>query len=75
MIPVGKIFQTLEEVQDHTLFSIKVGQLAISHMIQVADLSRQASIKTKNNLMTFYDSSWKDFPDTGRSTGSYIIFY
>ena len=25
--------------------------------------------------MAFYDSSWQDFPDTGRSTGSYIIFY
>ena len=25
--------------------------------------------------MDFSDSSWKDFPDTGRSTGEYIIFY
>ena len=25
--------------------------------------------------MAFYDSSWQDFPDTGRSTGAYIIFY
>ena len=25
--------------------------------------------------MAFYDSSWKNCPDTGRSTGSYIIFY
>ena len=25
--------------------------------------------------MNFSDSSWKYFPDTGRSTGSYIIFY
>ena len=25
--------------------------------------------------MDFYDSSWKYFPDTGRSTGVYIIFY
>ena len=25
--------------------------------------------------MDFYDSSWKDCPDTGRSTGAYIIFY
>ena len=23
----------------------------------------------------FSDSSWQDFPDTGRSTGAYIIFY
>ena len=25
--------------------------------------------------MAFYNSSWQDFPDTGRSTGAYIIFY
>ena len=25
--------------------------------------------------MDFYDSSWKDCTDTGRSTGAYIIFY
>ena len=32
-------------------------------------------IKTKNHLLAFSDSSWKDCPDTGRSTGAYIIFY
>ena len=41
----------------------------------VYDLLRQANIKTKNHLMDFSDSSWQDFPDTGRSTGSYIILY
>ena len=41
----------------------------------VTDLLRQANIKTKNHLMAFSHSSWQDFPDTGRSTGSYIIFY
>ena len=25
--------------------------------------------------MAFSDSSWQDFPDTGRSTGAYMIFY
>ena len=25
--------------------------------------------------MEFYDYSWQDCPDTGRSTGAYIIFY
>ena len=25
--------------------------------------------------MAFSDSSWQDCPDTGRSTGIYIIFY
>ena len=41
----------------------------------LSDLLRQASIKTKNHLMDFSDSSWQDFPDTARSIGSYIIFY
>ena len=41
----------------------------------VTDLLRQANIKTKNHLMDFSDSSWQDCPDTGRSTGAYIIFY
>ena len=42
---------------------------------QVTDLLRQANIKTNNNLMAFSDSSWQDCPDTGRSTGAYIIYY
>ena len=25
--------------------------------------------------MNFYNSSWQNCPDTGRSTGAYIIFY
>ena len=41
----------------------------------VTYLLRQASIKTENHLMDFSDSSWQDFPYTGRSTGAYIIFY
>ena len=41
----------------------------------VTDLLRQANLKTKNHLMDFSDSSWQDCPDTGRSTGAYIIFY
>ena len=41
----------------------------------VTDLLRQANIKTNNNLMAFSDSSWQYCPDTGRSTGSYIIYY
>ena len=41
----------------------------------LSDLLRQTSIKPENQLMVFSDSSWQDFPDTGRSTGAYIIFY
>ena len=41
----------------------------------LSDLSRKTIIKSKNQLMDFSDSSWQYFPDTGRSTGAYIIFY
>ena len=41
----------------------------------VTDLLRQDNIKTNNNLMAFSDSSWQDCPDTGRTTGVYIIYY
>ena len=41
----------------------------------VTDFLKQANIKTKNHLMAFSDSSWQDCPDTGSSTGAYIIFY
>ena len=43
--------------------------------VPVTDLLRQANIITKNHLVDFSDSGWQDFPDTGRSTGAYIIFY
>ena len=41
----------------------------------VSGLLRQDVIKTENHLMDFSDSSWRYFPDTSRSTGSYIICY
>ena len=34
LVLVGRIFQTLEEVQEHILFSIKVDQLTMVHMFQ-----------------------------------------
>ena len=36
----------------------------------VSDLLRQDSMNTENKFMDFSDSSWQDFPDTGRSTGA-----
>ena len=41
----------------------------------LSDQWRQASIKTENQLMVFSYYSWQDFPGTGRSTGSCIIFH
>ena len=42
---------------------------------RVSDLLRQDSIKTENKLIDFSDSSWQNFPDTGRITGAVIIIY
>ena len=41
----------------------------------LSDLLIQSIIKIENHLMAFSDSGWQDYPDTGRSTGAYIIFY
>ena len=41
----------------------------------LSNLSIQANINTKNQLMSFYDYIWKYFPDTDRSKGAYMIFY
>ena len=41
----------------------------------LSGLLRHANIKTENQLMVFPDYSSQDFPDTGKSTGSIIIFY
>ena len=41
----------------------------------VSELLRQASIKTKSQLMAFSDSSWQDCSYTGIITGAYMIFY
>ena len=41
----------------------------------ISGILRQTIIKTENQLMASSNSSWKDFPDTGISTVSCIIFY
>ena len=41
----------------------------------LSDLLRKASINTENKFMDFSNSSWQYFPDTGRHTGAYNIFY
>ena len=40
----------------------------------VSEMLIQASINTDNQLMNLFGSSYKDSLETGRSTGSYIIF-
>ena len=39
------------------------------------DLLRRSSINTENQFMDFSYYIYQVFPDTGRSTGAYIIFY
>ena len=41
----------------------------------VSDQLIQDIIKTDNQIMDFSNYSWQDFPETGRSTGAYILFY
>ena len=43
--------------------------------VPLFDLYRQANISTENRLLVFFNYIWQDFPDTGISTRSYIIFY
>ena len=39
-----------------------------------SDLLIQFIIKIENQFMDLSDSSWQDFTDTGKSTGSFIYF-
>ena len=53
--------------------------LGINHYADMKDaylseLLRQAIINTEYQLINFCDSSWQDYPNTGRITGAYIIF-
>ena len=41
----------------------------------LSDLLIQFIINNEKKLMSFYDSIWQYCPDTGISTGSYIVFY
>ena len=41
----------------------------------LSELLRQYRNINENKFMVFSDYSWQYSPDTGRSTGAYIIFY
>ncbi|MGH7973945.1 MAG: reverse transcriptase domain-containing protein [bacterium] len=41
----------------------------------VTKLLKEHNITPRRALFSFSDSSWQDCPDTGRSTGSNVIFY
>ena len=67
------LIHLLRYIRDNKTFGLKY--YADLNDAPVTDLWRQANIKTKNHLMDFSDSSCQDCPDTGRSTGEYIILY
>ena len=41
----------------------------------LSNVLRQDKNNTENQLMVFSDSRWQYFPYTGRSIGTYIVFY
>ena len=51
LILVKKIVQTLEEVQEHILFSIKVVQLTMSHMFQDKLLNPVQKVSTMQHAL------------------------
>ena len=74
----GKVhFEGLVHLLRYIRYNKTLGLKYYAYMndASVTYLLIQASIKTENHLMAFYDYIWKKIPDNGRSTGSYIIFY
>ena len=51
MILVDKIVHKLEEVQEHTLFYIKVGQLTMAHMFQDQLLNPVQKVSTMQHAL------------------------
>ena len=41
----------------------------------IRELLKWVIIKNYNQMMVFYDYIWQVCPDTGRSTGAYVVFY
>ena len=64
---VERLIHLLRYIRDKKTLGLKY--YADIHDSPITDLLTQASIKTKNHLMAFSDSSWQDCPDTRRSTG------
>ena len=68
-----KLIHLLRYIRDNKTLGLKY--YADRNDAAVTDLLIQVSIKTENHLMDFSDSRCQDCPDTGMSTGSYMIFY
>ena len=63
----------LRYIRDNQNLGLKYyADIKDSHL---SDLLIQANSNTDNQLMAFSNYSCRDCPDTGRSTGAYMIFY
>ena len=51
LILVGRIVHTMEEVQEHILFSTKVGQLTMAHMFQDQLLNPVQKVSTMQHAL------------------------
>ena len=74
----GKVqFKGLVHVLRYVLDNKNLGlkYFARIYDAHLSDLFIQYIIKTEKQLMVLYDSIWQYFPDTGRSTGEYILSY
>ena len=74
----GKInFERLVHFLKHIRYNNTLVLKYYADMIDepLSDLLIKSNINTENHFMAFYDSNWNDCPDTGRSTGAYILFY
>ncbi|MGH3053820.1 MAG: reverse transcriptase domain-containing protein [Gaiellaceae bacterium] len=67
------LIHLLGYIRDHSLYGLQF--YSNTHDSPVYSLLSQHNITTKRDLFAFSDSSWQDCPDTGRSTGSFLIFY
>ncbi|MGH7954479.1 MAG: hypothetical protein ACREOZ_00810, partial [Gloeomargaritales cyanobacterium] len=74
----GKVhFQALIHLLGYLRDNSNCGLTFYGDVLQapVTKLLRDHEIPSQRDLYSFSDSSWQDCPDSGRSTGSYIIFY
>ena len=74
----GKVhFEFLVHLLRYIRYNNNLGLIYYDNIedVPLSDILIQSIINNENQLMVFSDSSWQGCQDTGRSTGSYIVFY
>ena len=67
------LVQLLIYIRDKNNFRLKYyANIEEAHL---SDLLIKVIINTENQLMVLSDYIWQNCPDTGTSTGAYIVFY